>query len=273
MSRLEALAPALVPEALEYLARRPYDNVYVAWLIATQQAGRGDVAIWRDDAGEIAGLCYFGMQIVPCGEDPAALEAFGARARRASATRMIVGPRPAVEAVYARARTALPTPSGIRRSQPVYRLDRAGLTGSRADADVGLATLAELDEIAANSALMIAGENGGDPRRTSADFRGRTARIINARWWWRYRIGGRLAFMCNVGSATSATAQVQGVWTPPPMRGAGHASRGLGAICDHLLDVHPTLCLYVNDFNAPALALYERLGFERVGEFSTILFA
>jgi predicted GNAT family acetyltransferase len=27
----------------------------------------------------------------------------------------------------------------------------------------------------------------------------------------------------------------------------------------------------VNDFNAPAIALYERVGFERVGEFQTIL--
>jgi predicted GNAT family acetyltransferase len=119
---------------------------------------------------------------------------------------------------------------------------------------------------------MIAGENGGDPRRTNADFRGRTARIISARWWWRYRIAGQLAFMCNVGSATSQTAQLQGVWTPPGMRGAGHATRGLGAICDHLLDEHPTLCLYVNDFNAPAIALYERIGFRRAGEFATILF-
>ncbi len=273
MGRLEGLAPALVPDALEYLSRRPYDNVYVSWLIATRQAGRGDVAIWRDDTGEIRGLCYFGMQIVPCGEDPAALDAFGARARRSGATRMIVGPRPAVEAVFARSRSALREPSGIRRSQPVYLLDRASLAFSRADAAVDRATSAEVDEIAANSALMIAGENGGDPHRTSADFRARTARIINARWWWRYRVGGRLAFMCNVGSATPQTAQIQGVWTPPAMRGMGYATRALGAICDYLLDEHPTLCLYVNDFNAPAIAVYERIGFRRIGEFATILFA
>ncbi len=272
MSRLETLASADVPAALDFLAERPYDNVYVGWLIASKTVARSDIAVFRDDAGAIAGLCYFGPQIVPCGDDPAALEAFGARARRATATRMIVGPRPAVEALWAQARTALRVPSAIRASQPVYRLERADLAYSRADADVGQATLSELDEITRNSAEMIAGENGGDPRRTNADFRGRTARVISARWWWRYRIAGRLAFMCNVGSATEKTAQLQGVWTPPEMRGAGHATRGLGAICDHLLDEHPTLCLYVNDFNAPAIALYERVGFRRVGEFATILF-
>jgi len=77
--------------------------------------------------------------------------------------------------------------------------------------------------------------------------------------------------MCNVGSASTATAQLQGVWSPPDMRGRGFGSRGLAAICDHLLDEYPTLCLYVNDFNAPAIALYDRVGFERAGEFSTIL--
>jgi RimJ/RimL family protein N-acetyltransferase len=262
-----------VPEALAYLALRPFDNVYVSWLIASKQASRGDVVVWRDDAGAIGGLCYFGLQIVPCGDRTEALELFGDRAKRLRSTRMIVGPRGAVEIIWTRARGALRVPSGIRRSQPVYALERADLTSTRAEADVERATIDELDELVLNSATMIAGENGGDPRRTNADFRGRTTRIIEAGWWWRYRIAGRLAFMCNVGSATPQTAQLQGVWTPPDMRGGGHATRGLGAICDRLLDEHPTLCLYVNDFNTPALALYERLGFKRVGEFATILFA
>ena len=166
----------------------------------------------------------------------------------------------------------MPVPSATRTSQPLYSLSRSSLAYSRADADVAIATLADLDEIVVNSALMITGELGGDPRRTNADFRGRTARIISAGWWWIYRIDGRLAFMCNVGSAMPQTAQLQGVWSPLAMRGRGHAARALGAICDRLLDATPNLCLYVNDFNRAAIDLYERVGFRRVGEFQTILF-
>jgi predicted GNAT family acetyltransferase len=34
----------------------------------------------------------------------------------------------------------------------------------------------------------------------------------------------------------------------------------------------PSLSLYVNGFNEPALRLYDRIGFSAVGEFATLLF-
>jgi RimJ/RimL family protein N-acetyltransferase len=269
---LEVIGRARAADALAFLAERPYDNVYVSWLIATGQAERqGEVVAWRDGDGRITGVCYLGAQIVPCG-DAVAVDAF-ARHARGVRPRMIVGPRAAVERFWPQVRERLPAPSAVRERQFVYALDRPQLRGSRADADVTRATRDELDDIVPQSAQMIAGEVGGDPRRAGADFRGRTARIIDARWWWRLRVGGRLAFMCNVGSATPQTAQLQGVWSPPDMRGRGHATRALAAICDHLLDDYPSLCLYVNDFNAAAIALYERVGFAVVGEFQTILFS
>ncbi len=271
--RLEPLTAANAAEALAYLAERPYDNVYVAWLLATGQIGRvGEASVWRSDDGSVSGFCYCGAQIVPNASETAALAAFAERTKRSSGSRMIVGPRPAVEVFWSFASANMRKPSAIRASQPVYAIERSALRGSRADADVKLATRDDLAEIVPNSARMIAGEIGGDPNRSGAEFRLRTARIIDAGWWWRYRVDGKLAFMCNVGSSTPQTAQLQGVWSPPEMRGKGFASRALAAICDHLLDEYPTLCLYVNDFNLSAIALYERVGFSRAGEFSTILF-
>jgi len=270
---LEAASPVNAAEAIAYLSRAPFDNVYVQWLLESGQLdGVNAGLVWRDAAESVAGFCYFGPQVVPNADDDAAFEAFAAHAIRTGATRTFVGPRHAVERVWSFARSALSVPRAIRTSQPVYALDRAALRGSRNDADVAPATNAEVYEIAMHSATMIAGEIGldADKRPASAEFVRRTARIIDAGWWWRYRVDGRLAFMCNVGSATAATAQLQGVWTPPEMRGHGHATLALGAICDRLLEVHPTLCLYVNDFNLPAIALYERVGFFRAGEFSTI---
>ncbi|GAC1563463.1 MAG: GNAT family N-acetyltransferase [Vulcanimicrobiaceae bacterium] len=275
MGSLEALTAQSRDETLAYLACRPYDNVFVAWLIETGQASRGDVLVWRDAARAVTGVCYLGLQIVPTSDDPEAIAAFAERARRVRDTRMIVGPRRDVERFWSHARSWMPGPSATRTSQPVYVLASATALEPVAVArgDVARATRAELDEIVPESAAMIAGEIGGDPSRASHDFRNRTQRIVDAGWWWRYRVDGRLAFMCNVGSATAQTAQLQGVWSPAAMRGAGHATIGLGAICARLLQTVPTLSLYVNDFNHRAIALYERVGFVRAGEFQTVLFS
>ncbi len=270
---IERLNAANVDETLGYLARRPFDNVYVHWLIASRQVDRnGEVTLWRDRAGRIAGVCYVGVQVVLCGNDPQACDAFADTARRARSTRMIVGPRAAVERLWSQVCDTFAAPAAVRTSQPVYALERSRTRAAEDGAlDVGRATLEELDEIVPHSAAMIAGEIGGDPARAGSEFRNRTARIIDHGWWWRARAAGSLAFMCNVGSVSPYTAQLQGVWTPPEMRGRGYATAALAEIARRLLAEHHSLCLYVNDFNAPAVALYERVGFERVGEFQTIL--
>ena len=85
MGRLETYARDAREQTLSYLARRPYDNVFVSWLIATGQAARGEVLVWRDASKAIAGVCYYGMQIVPFADDDAAIDelsvkgAFGQR--------------------------------------------------------------------------------------------------------------------------------------------------------------------------------------------------
>jgi predicted GNAT family acetyltransferase len=85
-------------------------------------------------------------------------------------------------------------------------------------------------------------------------------------------VDNELRFQCNVGAHTPVTAQIQGVWTPKALRGRGYATLGLANISRRLLDENPTVSLYVNDFNTAAIALYDRIGYTRVGELATYLF-
>jgi hypothetical protein len=85
-------------------------------------------------------------------------------------------------------------------------------------------------------------------------------------------VDNELRFQCNIGARTPVTAQIQGVWTPPALRGRGYATLALAATARRLLASNPTVSLYVNDFNTEAIALYERIGFTRVGELATYLF-
>ena len=134
---------------------------------------------------------------------------------------------------------------------------------------------ARIDEwmlVADNSAMMIAQELEYDPRRSSPEFTTNVRAMIDRGLWWVGESYGRLCFFCNVGPWSPQTAQLQGIWTPPELRGKGLATAALSAVCERLLTMSPSLSLYVNDFNEKAIALYDRVGFTTVAEFQTILF-
>ena len=75
------------------------------------------------------------------------------------------------------------------------------------------------------------------------------------------------------GAVTPHACKIQGVWVPPALRGRGHASHGMAALVSIArLAFAPVVSLYVNDFNAPARATYQRVGFTEVGTFMSVLF-
>jgi predicted GNAT family acetyltransferase len=78
-------------------------------------------------------------------------------------------------------------------------------------------------------------------------------------------MNGRIVFKTEYSAVTPEAVQLMGVWTHPQERRHGYAREGLSEICGHLLAQRRAITLFVNDFNAPALRLYESLGFRRIG--------
>jgi ribosomal protein S18 acetylase RimI-like enzyme len=225
----------------------------------------------RDADGRPDGLAYIGAQLVLAADGDAALEAFAAEARRRRGLRSLVGPKTAADGLWARIRDGHPGPALVRAQQPLYLLEPGALPPS-ADPGIRPAWESEADLVAEHSAQMILGELGYDPRGARAGFAAAIRRSIVQGSWWVWVAEDGLRFQCNVGPRSTATAQLQGVWTPPEQRGKGYAAVALAAVARRLLVTEATLTLYVNDFNAPAIALYDRLGFVRVGTFATYLF-
>lgn len=267
--RLERLSDVNRERAVAYLSRSPYVNVFLIY------AAREATALHREmrvafDGDTVIGVGLFGSNLVLAAER-AALPAFAeiAEARR---ERAIVGPRDIVGAYWELVRARHSPARLVREGQPVMAVDGASLRATDGAVSVRRARESEWQIVARNSAAMISGEIEADARGAMPEFGAGIRRMIQLGLWWVGERDGRLCFFCNVGAWSDETAQLQGIWTPLEMRGQGIATAALGAICRTLLCMVPSLSLYVNDFNAPARALYFRLGFRDVGELKTIFF-
>lgn len=224
------------------------------------------------DASGVRGVGFFGRHMVLAADDNRAVDAFAELAPSNHYERMIVAPRPIVERYWERVRSKHISPRLIRKSQPLLAVDSQTLRGDVDGVRVRRAHTTEWLPVAVNSAAMIREELGYDPRAGSAEFDQNVRASVERGTWWVGEHQQHLCFYCNAGPHSAYTLQLQGIWTPPELRGRGFANASLFGICEKLLQEHPTLSLYVNDFNVPALKLYERLGFKQVGEFMTLLF-
>ena len=82
-----------------------------------------------------------------------------------------------------------------------------------------------------------------------------------------------MLFKAEIGAVTDRACQIQGVWVDPQLRGAGMGAAGMAAVVSECLrSVAPVVSLYVNDFNLPARRVYDRVGFQQVGTFASVLF-
>ncbi len=269
---VQRLAPAHERAALAFLAESPYEHVFLTWLIERDRssATRAGLHVYLD-AARVRGVAFFGRQVVLAG-DETITDAFASVASAFRFERMIVGPRRLVERYWSQVRGWHTPARMVRESQPLLALEPHDLRGDARGVAVRRAREDEWGVVAENSAMMIEHELGYDPRAYSVDFGANVRQMIARGLWWLGEFEGRICFFCNAGPYSAQTLQLQGIWTPPHSRGRGLATGALHGICASLLTDYPTLSLYVNGFNAPALALYERVGFTRAGEFATILF-
>jgi ribosomal protein S18 acetylase RimI-like enzyme len=247
-------------QTLAFCAQDPVERVFLE-----DAARRGYGRFVAVGDGELTALCHAGANLVPSGTGCGAF----ADAAIAARPRMLIGEAGAVGELWDAARSRLPEPREDRLHQPVYTLDEPpapGGTGLRA------ATPGDLETLIPVCAEAHRLELGVDPLARDADgFRWRTATQIDDGRSWLWLEDGVVRFKAEASAWTPRAVQVAQVWTDPEARGHGYATRGLADLCRLLLASTPTVTLFVRTDNAPAIALYERLGMRKSLEYRSVL--
>lgn len=274
------LGPPDLVEAFGLLDRDPALNVYLLALLLRDALGRAhDTYLGARRDGVLAGLAFLGGRsgaVLPAGDDPGALERIGeeARARIPTLPRrfQVIGAE-AAAAPFLAGLGNPGRPARLDRAQTYMVLERGRLATTEPLPDLRTARPEDRPIVYASGAALREEELEEDPRTSDPDTYARRVEEEcrdGHTFLWLDRNG--LCFRASVSARTADAAQVSGVYVPPARRNRGAARRGLGELCRRLLEGSRTVTLFVNDFNAPAIAVYERLGFRNRAAWRSVFF-
>ena len=264
-------------EVLALLARDPVSDVFVASRV---QAGGLDpwrlgAEVWGwGERGRLESLCYSGANLVPVQAGPDAVKGFADRARRQGRRcSSIVGQAAAVDQLWQLLHPSWGWARDVRANQPLLALDTDPLV--EPDPQVRLVEPEEIDVLLPACVAMFTEEVGVSPLLGGGGplYRQRVTELIAQRRAWARIQDGAVLFKAEVGAATSAVCQVQGVWVNPALRSRGMGTSGTAAVVMQARErIAPVVSLYVNDYNQGARRSYEKVGLRQVGTFGSVLF-
>lgn len=260
--------------ALEFLNGRPLLNVYLISRILDEGLTSSTHVVEVSADGEPLCLASLTSNIVlAIGEesDPSTRSMTATLLADRIITRMIpvraiISESVLVDELWKYLQPHLEPPTVIRLRQPVYALSKRTRGLSRLS-KLRYATTRDLEVLVPACAAMHTEEVGIDPlSRDPVGYRQRIRELIAKSRSLVWKEHGRIIFKCEYSAVTPMAIQLMGVWTHPSFRRRGYARLGLTEVCGHVLDQGKKVTLFVNDFNGPAIRLYESLGFECIGE-------
>lgn len=269
---IRTLSEEDVRSALEFLQRDPLINVYLISRVLEERLLAASQMVVVRYNGAIVLVASLATNIVLAG-DPSisreitdsAVSLVGDRIlQRMLPVRAIISPANLVERLWNDLRRHLDQPTVIRMNQPVYAIRRRfefpDLTEAR------YSTMRDLDQLVPACAAMHKEEVGIDPlQRDAAGYRERIRELIEKKRSVIRVVNGVIATKCEYSAVTPDAVQLMGVWTDPRYRRRGLGESMMREVCGHLFRKGKTVTLFVNDFNKPAIGLYEALGFQRIG--------
>lgn len=264
--------------ALMSLAQQdPVTNVFIlahlraAGTAAPTSGGAGVIGVFDD--GILVGACWAGANLVPVQLDPelagVVAEVANTSGRRYASA---FGPAQSVLALHAELAELGHRAHEVRAEQPLMTIE--GPPSIKPDPGLALGNLADFDRILPACAAMFEEEVGYSPFLGGREFYSRRVEGLIRQGHSLVHLNNarEVVFKAELGAVTSEVTQIQGVWMNPLYRGRGLSAGYMAAVVEQARKVAPITSLYVNGFNLRARATYERVGFQQVGTFATVLF-
>ena len=269
------LGPGHTAQVSRVLTADPVAGCMVA--ARFEQVGMNEAAMggqFWGVAGGRDGLLFAGASMVPLAGDTAAMRSFAhVAARRGRRCATILGPADLVLPLWERLEPRWGAAREVRADQPLMVCPGEPL--GPLDPHVRLVQPQELEIYFPSAVAMFTEEVGVDPRAgdNGRGYKARIADLIRSRRAYARFEGETVMFKAEVGSLSNTVALIQGVWVHPQLRGRGLAGPAMASVVRSIQhDMRRMPSLYVNQYNTPARRTYDRIGFQQVGTFASVLF-
>lgn len=267
--------------------RHPVANVFLSGrLEAARSADPSDLGgtvLGCFSGRELCAAYWIGTNIIPVQATPetnaAVAPALNARPRRSTSIIGLNGP----VLDLAERLSAWGRPRWVRADQPLLQLGGPPLIDP--DPEVGVVQPADFETVFRASVEMFSEEVGISPIAHGEEgYRARVGQLIGrgetfARFtddlggWPRPGSLRQVLFKADIGARSRTVAQIQGVWVHPHRRGEHLAAPAMAqVVLQTRRRFAPIVSLYVNDYNTRARRTYERVGFEQIDTFATVMY-
>ncbi len=257
------------------LDKDPVGNCFVASRVDAGLLNLGPGELWGYPAHQPRSLLHVGANLVAVNPDEEALDAFSEDLGAWRRFVAIVGPRDVALGLQRRLTRlwgrAYANPRIVRERQ--FLMVRTEPSPVNADPLVTRAVSDDFESYLTGAVAMYREELDEDPLATNAvGYRRYVRSLIDTGRAFARREDGEVVFKADLGAVTDHVAQIQGVWVAPRLRGRGLSVPAMAAVTNAILEQGRVASLYVNDFNAAAVACYLRCGYAVVDELASVLY-
>ena len=260
-------------EVLAFLATRTIQAVIMAGFIRDNSLesplNRGSFYACRDSAGRIVGVALIGHTTLVEAHSEAALQSFACLAQKNPAAHMILGEQEQIQRFWHYYERGGQSPRLF--CGELLLEQRLPIEVRELVSDLRLATLDELEQVAAAHAHMAYEESGVNPMELDpAGFRLRCALRILRKRVWVWVKNGVVIFKADIIAQTPEITYLEGVFVNPEERGKGYGSRCLSQLGQNLLTASNSICVLVSEKSQGTAPFYHRAGYKLRARYDTI---